>query len=208
MNRVTVSAVAAAAATVAAAATILPATAAPRPTAAHLAAYTKTVAAHAGTAHAGTAKTQAAAVRHAEDPTYPPTNIDSEMDGGKYVTVVHCQGVDSPPPIHLAAPGTPLTVSGTGPSAAAAAMLKRQGPYKTIYTCTVLVEERTPTKPRVATPSTVTAHKNHTPGCAIAVGGGTSGSLGTKSTKCTKKVTLNTGFGGLASQVKNHHPAS
>jgi hypothetical protein len=182
MNRVTaVAATLAAAATATmAAATIVPAMAAPRP-------------ATAGPAHAKTADVKTTGGQRAKAPSYPPTSIASEMDGGKYVTVVHCKGEDSPPPINLSGPGTPLTVSGTGPSAAIFKMLKQQDPYKTIYTCTVTVEEKVPA-PKAALPKRVAAHK------ACEIGTGKPGS-------CTKKVTLNTGFGGLARQVKNHRPA-
>lgn len=182
MKRVTgVAATLAAAATATmAAATIVPAMAAPRPAA-------------ADAAHAKTAQAKTTAARRAKAPSYAPTSIASEMDGGKYVTVVHCKGEDSPPPIHLSRPGTPLTVSGTGPSAAIFKMLKQQDPYKNIYTCTVTVKEKVPA-PKPAVPKRVAAHK----ACEI----GTSGPA-----SCTKKVTLNTGFGGLAQQVKNHRPA-
>lgn len=193
MNRVTAAAVTAATATVAAAVTIVPALAAPRPAAAHLAAHVAT--AHVATAHHGTAKAQAAA-RHAGTAGFSPTAIASELDGGAYVTVVRCQGVDAPPPVRLGRPGTPLTVSGVGPSAAIFAMLKRPNPYKTIYTCTVVVKHKAPAKPKPTT-----AKGAHPTGCEIAAGAGPSGA------KCTRKVTLNTGFGGLAGQVRDHHPA-
>jgi len=193
MNRVTaVAAMLATAATATmAAATIGPALAAPRPLAAHPAAHAKTT-----TAHASTAQAKESAAQQAKLASFLPTEIASELDGGKYVTIVSCQGVDSPPPIHLAKRGTPLTVSGAGPSAAIFKMLKQADPYKNIYTCTVLVKEKVPAKPRAAVTKRIAAHKVH--GCEIAAGGGT---------RCTKKVTLNTGFGGLAPQVKRHHPA-
>ena len=181
MNRVTAVAatLATAAAATMAAATIGPAMAAPRPMAGHPAAHVKTTTA-----------------LQAKPTSSLPIEIASELDGGKYVTVVRCQGVDSPPPVHLGKPGTPLIVSGGGPSAAISKMLKQADPYKDIYTCTVLVEEKVPAKPRAAVTKKIAAHKVH--GCEIATGGGT---------RCTKKVTLDTGFGGLAPQVKDHHPA-
>ena len=76
-----------------------------------------------------------------------------------------------------------------GPSAAIFKMLKQADPYKNIYTCTVLVKEKVPAKPRAAVTKKIAAHKVRGSGCEIATGGGT---------RCTKKVTLNTGFGGLA----------
>ena len=192
MNRVNAEAatLATAAAATMAAATIGPAMAAPRSVAGHPAAH-----ARSATAHARTAPAKATA-QQAKPASSLPTEIASELDGGKYVTVVRCQGVDSPPPVHLGKPGTPLIVSGGGPSAAISKMLKQADPYKDIYTCTVLVEEKVPAKPRAAVTKKIAAHKVR--GCEIATGGGT---------RCTKKVTLNTGFGGLAPQVKQHHPA-
>lgn len=192
MNRVTAVAatLATAAAATMAAATIGPAMAAPRSAAGHPAAHVRSA-----TAHARTAPAKATAKR-ATPASSLPTEIASELDGGKYVTVVRCQGVDSPPPVHLGKPGTPLIVSGGGPSSAISKMLKQADPYKDVYTCTVLVEEKVPAKPRAAVTKKIAAHKVR--GCEIATGG---------STRCTKKVTLNTGFGGLAPQVKQHHPA-
>ena len=192
MNRVTAVAamLATAAAATMAAATTGPALAAPRSVAGHPAAH-----ARSATAHARTAPEKATA-QQAKPASSLPTEIASELDGGKYVTVVRCQGVDSPPPVHLGKPGTPLIVSGGGPSSAISKMLKQADPYKDIYTCTVLVEEKVPAKPRAAVTKKIAAHKVR--GCEIATGGGT---------RCTKKVTLNTGFGGLAPQVKQHHPA-
>ncbi|HEY1670625.1 MAG TPA: hypothetical protein VGG54_33420 [Trebonia sp.] len=192
MNRVTAVAatLATAAAATMAAATIGPAMAAPRSVAGHPAAHARSATAHARTAPAK------ATGKQAKPASSLPTEIASEIDGGKYVTVVRCQGVDSPPPVHLGKPGTPLIVSGGGPSSAISKMLKQADPYKDIYTCTVLVEEKVPAKPRAAVTKKIAAHKVR--GCEIATGGGT---------RCTKKVTLNTGFGGLAPQVKQHHPA-
>lgn len=185
MNRVIAVAATAVTATMAAAVAIVPAMAAPRPAAAHPAAHARVKAA------AEHARTTA---QRATTTSALPTEIASELDGGKYVTIVHCQGVDSPPPVHLGSPGTPLIVNGVGPSAAVFKMLKQQDPYKNVYTCTVLVKEKVPGKAKPAVPKKVAAHKA---GCEIAGGGRT----------CTKKVTLNTGFGGLARQVRNHHPA-
>ena len=143
MNRVTAVAatLATAAAATMAAATIGPAMAAPRSAAGHHAAHAKTTTARARSAPA---KATAKQVTQAKRANSLPTEIASELDGGKYVTVVRCQGVDSPPPVHLGKPGTPLIVSGGGPSTAISKMLKQADPYKEIYTCTVLVEEKMP----------------------------------------------------------------
>lgn len=194
MNRVTavVATLATAAAATMAAATSGPAMAAPRSVTAHPAAHPKSATAHPGTAQAKTAAQQAKLT------SFLPTEIASELDGGKYVTIVSCHGVDSPPPVHLARPGTPLTVSGVGPSAAIFKMLKQADPYKNIYTCTVVVKEKVPAKPSAAVTKKIAAHKARRSACEIATGGGT---------RCTRKVTLDTGFGGLARQVKHHHPA-
>jgi hypothetical protein len=198
-------ATAAMAGTMVAAATVAPAQAAPRPATVTSAQHARP-AGHANHAEqAGTiggakttvpAKEAIARPKAAErGPGFATTTIGSELDGGKYVTVVHCQGVDSPPPVTLAKAGTPLVVNGGGPSASILAMLGKPNPYKTVYTCTVTVKERVPAKPK---PVVKKAHKAHKKGCEIATGGHAT---------CTKPVTLNTGFGGLASQVKNHHPA-
>jgi len=199
MNRVTAVAATlatAATATMAAAATIVPAMAAPRPAAhAAQAAHGKTTAAHGKATTAARQAKLTTAAQQAKLAGFAPAESTSQLDGGKYVTIVHCLGVDSPPTVHLDRPGTPLIVSGGGPSSATLKMLKQHDPYKTVYTCTLLVEEKVPAKPKAAAPKKVAAHKA---GCEIATGGGKT---------CTKKVTLNTGFGGLARQVKNHRPA-
>jgi hypothetical protein len=194
MNRVTAVAatLATAAAATMAAATTGPAMAAPRSVTAHPAAHAKSATAHPSTTQAKTTAQQAKLT------SFLPTEIASELDGGKYVTIVSCHGVDSPPPVRLAKPGTPLTVSGDGPSAAIFKMLKQADPYKNIYTCTVLVKEKVPAKPSAAVTKKIAAHKVRKSACEIATGGGT---------RCTKKVTLDTGFGGLARQVKHHRPA-
>lgn len=206
MNRVTVAAAALATAATATmvAATVAPAVAAPRPAAAHPAVHVKT-------------PTTAQPVK---TPNFLPTQNASEFDHGKYVTVVHCVGVDSPPPVRVGTAGVPLIVSGTGPSAAVFAMLKKADPYKTIYTCTVNVEEHIPAKPALAVSKKVA---EHWAGCELPAGGGKPGTGGTSGTsgkgwmrgahgntgkRCTKRVTLNTGFGGRARQVRNHRPVS
>jgi hypothetical protein len=198
MNRVTVAAAAlatAATATMAVAATVGPAMAAPRPAAAQPAAHAKT----------------STTVPQAKTTNYLPTQIASEFDHDKYVTVVRCVGVDSPPPVHFGTGGVPLTVSGEGPSSAVFKMLKQADPYKTVYTCTVNVEEKTPAKPALAGSKKVAEHWG---GCELPAGGRTGGkgwmrgARGKSGKRCTKKVTLNTGFGGLARQVAHHHPAS
>jgi hypothetical protein len=196
MNRVTAVAatLATAAAATMAAATIGPAMAAPRSVAGHHAAHAKATTARA---RSSPAKATAKQVTQAKPASSLPTEIASELDGGKYVTIVSCHGVDSPPPVHLAKPGTPLTVSGVGPSAAIFKLLKQADPYKNIYTCTVLVKEKVPAKPSAAVTKKIAAHKVRRSTCELAPGGGM---------RCTKKVTLNTGFGGLARQVKHHRP--
>jgi hypothetical protein len=211
MNRVTAVTAAVATATVAgavaAAAAMAPAMAAARPVPAHSAAHAKTTVTHAKTTavHAKTAKTgktAKTAKTAAQGGSNAPTVIDSELDGGKYVTVVRCQGVDSPPPVTLGKPDTPLTVHGQDPAATVVKALTKANPYKTIYTCTVVVQQKVPPKPK-PTP--------HKPACEFATGtggsGGSGGSGGAAGHTCTTHVTLNTGFGGLAPQVKNHTPA-
>jgi len=140
-------------------------------------------------------------------------DIAAQTDGGKYLTVVHCRGVDTPPPIRVGEPGTPLTAYGTGSSAGLLKMLAKPNPYKTIYTCTVSVEVKPPAKP-AKKPAKKADTRKHA--CELGTGsgaaGGTGGTGGTGSgggakDRCTKSVTLNTGFGGMASQVGRHHVA-
>jgi hypothetical protein len=178
MNRV-IAAVAglatATAATTVFATAVGPAMAATRPAATHPAAHAK----------APTGKPGAVpAMRHLKSAPAAPTEIASEVEGGKYVTVVKCSGGMPPKPIRLAARDIPLTVHGTGSSPAIAAKLAKPNRYKTLYTCTVTVRLQAPlTKIAVKKPSISV-------NCKV----------------CTKIVTLNTGFGGLAGQVSKHHP--
>ncbi|HEY0933717.1 MAG TPA: hypothetical protein VGD91_08245 [Trebonia sp.] len=193
MNRVIVVAATlatAAMATLATVATNTPALAAARPVtaspAAGPAAPARTLTlAKPGTVRAGLATGQAAVSGPAS------ATVASLFDNGKYVTVVHCTGKGAPPPIRLGQPGTPLTASGTGPSAGILAMLKKPNPYKTVYQCTVTVERKTVAKPKKAAPA-----------CELTAGrGGRAG-------KCIKPVSLSTGFGGEASKVAGHHPGT
>jgi hypothetical protein len=206
MNRViAVTATLATAAAVAGtmAATVVPAAAVPRPAAAHPAPSASP--GHANPGHSGPGQSGTAApAKPATAPgkVFPPTVIGSELDGGKYVTVVHCQGVDSPPPITLAKPATPLIVNGAGPSTAILKMLQKPNPYTTVYTCTVTVKEKKPAKPKVAAPRRGAVRTAPKQGCVIMASGRANGR-----SRCPKDVTLNTGFGGRATQVKNHHPA-
>jgi hypothetical protein len=145
-------------------------------------------------------------------------DIAAESDGGKYLTVVHCRGVNTPPPVRVGAPGTPLTAYGTGSSAGLLKMLQKPNRYKTVYACTVNVEVKVQVKP--AKPAKPTKKATATkPSCEIGTGarsaGGGAGAAGAAGAAgggrtqkgCTKSVTLNTGFGGMASQVARHHPA-
>jgi hypothetical protein len=190
---VTVTLVTAATATMVAAATVVPAMAAPRPTTAR----------HA--AHATIADSMA--------------NEIGEVEGGKYVTVVHCQGVDAPPPIQLAKGNRLLAVNGAPLSAAVAGALNKPGAYKTVYTCTVVLKEDAPPTPKAASKNCkiVTGHGIRTGAgadcakpdtrkrCELVTGRGTRTGAGAG---CRKTVTLNTGFGGMASRVKDHRPAN
>jgi hypothetical protein len=181
MNRVIAVAatLATATATLAAALTTLPAMAATRPADTRPAAAVKTIA------------REAKAAGQPREAAPSTSTVAGYFDGDKYVTVVHCTGAGTPPPIHLGQPGTPLTAKGVGPSAGILARLKKPNHYKTIYTCTVTVEQQTtpkPLRPRAAA------------ACEIAGGAGHGG------TACTRSVTLNTGFGGMAWRVAGHHP--
>jgi hypothetical protein len=195
MNRVSVVAVTlatAAGAAVAATATIMPAMAASGP-----AARPATQARSLTRATTAVERAQLAAGQPAL-PGLSSADIAAESDGGKYLTVVHCRGVDTPSPIRVGAPGTPLTAYGTA-SAGLLKMLQKPNPYKTVYTCTVDIELKVQAKPV----KKATATK---PGCEIGTGARAAGG-GRTPKRCTKSVTLNTGFGGMASQVAGHHPA-
>jgi hypothetical protein len=209
MNRATAATAALAMGTLAAAATIGPAMAAPRPAAAHTATRVmKKKTTHV--AAATMAKLAAQAARVASDPT---VTIGSELDNGQFVTVVTCQGAATPPPITVGAPGTPLTAHGIGPSAGILAMLSKPNPYKTIYTCTVTVEEKFPTTSTSASTSTSRSTSTSTststskttiktvPKVCVTVVEKTG-----RTVVCHKSVIVSTGFGGMAPQVKVHHP--
>jgi hypothetical protein len=187
------SAAAGAAAAAAAVATMGPAMAAPRPAAVRPAAHDRTV------TRATTAVERASlATGQSSIPGLSSADIAAESDGGEYLTVVHCRGVDTPPPVRVGAPGTPLTASGTGPSAGLLAMLSRPNPYKTVYTCGVSIEMKAAAKPSPAPRKAA---------CEIGAASGSTGA-GQAGAGCTKAVTLNTGFGGMAAQVAHHRPAS
>ncbi|MGH3168054.1 MAG: hypothetical protein ACRDN0_19490, partial [Trebonia sp.] len=152
-----------------------------------------------GTAHAkGTAhardKVQAKDKVHAKDVTATdPVRIVSQYGHGKYMSILTCGGVDTPPPIRLKAPGAPLTLKGTGPSAGETKALSKPKAYMKVFKCTIMLDEKVPP----------------TPGCELAAGGpgsGGPGDSGTGAAACHRQVTLNTGFGGEAASVALHHP--
>jgi hypothetical protein len=101
-----------------------------------------------------------------------PVKILSQYNSGQYVTVVTCHGTDTPAPVHLNLPHTPLQVKGDIPTPAIIHALAQPRTYKKVYTCTVTVEQKLPAPAR---------HVPH-------------------------HVTVNTGFGGRANSVVQHHP--
>jgi hypothetical protein len=119
-----------------------------------------------------------------------PVTIVSQYANGKYMSVLHCQGISTPPPIRLKAPGTPLTLKGTGPSAGQTAGLSTPPGYQTVYKCTIVVQER---------PVLVLK-----PRCELAPTGPGSGGPG--AAVCHQQVSISTGFGGEAASVARHHP--
>jgi hypothetical protein len=121
-------------------------------------------------------------------PVDPVRNV-SQYASGTYVSIVTCHGNGAPPPLRLNAPGTPLTLSGTGPSAGVLQALAKPKAYKNVYTCTIVIKQRVPRPPKAA------PHK-----CELGVSG-------MQSPVCHGTVTLNTGFGGAAGAVARHHPA-
>src|ERR1700722_18147814 len=200
MNRVLAVAVTAATATMVAGVAIVPAMAAQRPAHARTAATAAAKKSGAKAAGATTAESRAKLTARRSAASAPaPLQIASQLGNGQYVTVVQCHGsVKTPPPVEVGQPDAPLTVHGSGLSSGTLAAMKKPDAYKTVYTCTVVVKERVAAKPR---PKPRTAgHRS----CAVVSGAGSAGGAGGK--RC-KKVTLNTGFGGLASKVAQPHPA-
>lgn len=114
-----------------------------------------------------------------------PVQILSQYRNGEYVSVVHCQGGQVPPPLHIQQPGVPLHLAGQQPSAS---VVRSLGQYKPVYRCTLVIEKR-PSLPGKGGGIRPCEHAR--PGMRG---------------KC--HVTLNTGFGGAAASVKGHRPRS
>lgn len=129
--------------------------------------------------------------RAAKDPRLAapdPVQINSQYGSGQYVSVVDCQGKQTPPPVRIQAPQTPLRLTGTKPSFAVARAMATQGRYKTVYTCTLVVKKEIPRAP--------------------GKGGGIKSCEHPRTAKGQCRVTLNTGFGGAAGAVTRHRPRS
>jgi hypothetical protein len=127
----------------------------------------------AAAAHRATIQAAHPAVRHAAD----PITIVSQDTAGVYVSVVHCRGIDIPPPIRLRQSGTPLLLKGTDATAVTRRQMTKPKKYKPVYKCTILIEKKAPA-PKVPV-----------------------------KVKVPRTVRLNTGFGGAAGSVARHHPA-
>lgn len=112
-----------------------------------------------------------------------PVQILSQYGNGQYVSVVHCQGGQVPPPLHVREPGVPLHLAGQKPSATVTRSL---GQYKPVYRCSLVIKKK-PVMPGKGGGIKPCEH----------VKPGMHG-------KCN--VTLNTGFGGRAGAVKGHRP--
>jgi hypothetical protein len=125
--------------------------------------------------------------------------IPSQYGSGQYVSVVNCQGGQVPPPVRLRQPNTPLHLTGTAPTPAVTKAMATRGRYKTVYTCTVVVQKQVPAP---------AGKGGGLKQCELGQGGGTgNGGMGKNgSSACHKPVTLNTGFGGAAGPVAGHHP--
>jgi hypothetical protein len=190
MKRVMGAVAAVAAATIALAAAMAPALAATRPSDRFT--LVRAVAQHAPNDRVTTT------ARDAKLKRALPDVIASQFGGGKYVTVVRCSGSTStPPPVRLARLDDPLTVRGAHPSAAVIKLLAKPKSYKTIYTCTVVVEVRVP-----AAKKKTTSKKS----CELGAAGGGGGGTG-RNHSCHHVIILDTGFGGEAGPVSGHHPA-
>jgi hypothetical protein len=197
MNRVLAVAVTAATATMVAGAAIVPAMAAQRPADARTAATATAKKIGAKTAGANMSESRAKLAAQRAASASVPLQIASQLDNGQYVTVVQCHGsVKTPPPVEVGQPDAPLSVHGSSLSTGMLAALKKPNAYKTVYTCTVVVKERVQAKPKPR----AAGHRT----CVVVSGAGAGGGKGGH--RC-KKVTLNTGFGGMASNVARHHPA-
>lgn len=197
-------AVTAATATMVAGAAIVPAMAAQRPAHARTAATASAKKSGAKAAGATTGESRAKlAAQHAAASALTPLQITSQLDNGQYVTVVQCHGsVNTPPPVEVGQPDAPLTVHGSGLTSGILATMKKPNAYKAVYACTVVVKERVAAKPKPK-PRTAGHHS-----CTVVSGTGSgAGSAGGAGGKRCNKVTLNTGFGGMAAQVARHHPA-
>jgi hypothetical protein len=133
-----------------------------------------------------------------------PIKIVSQDESGEYVSILMCHGVDAPPPVRLNAPGTPLTLTGTGPSAAVLRSLAKPSGYKNVFTCTIVIKQRVPQLPRETTARRCELGTGTGAGTGTGTGTGTGG---TQASVCHERVTLNTGFGGEARAVATHHPA-
>lgn len=177
----------------AAATTVTPALAAGHPIMAPMtAAHAKPAKAQSTTARATKARAttaRAAGKKHAKT---DPLKIISLYGGGKYMSVVTCKGTKVPPPLHLKASGSPITLRGVVPSAAELESVTKNRSYTTVYTCTIVVEEDSPAPAK--------ARPKPKPTCELPVSGSSPANA------CHRKVALNTGFGGEAASVAHHHP--
>lgn len=122
-----------------------------------------------------------------------PVMIISQYDSGRYVTVVTCNGATVPGPVQLNHPRTPLRVTGANATPATVSALAKPRVYKKIYSCTVIVEKKVPAPAGKGSGCEL-------PGVAVSHGKG-AGACG------ERRVTLNTGFGGMSQPVARHHPA-
>lgn len=114
-----------------------------------------------------------------------PVQILSQYRNGEYVSVVHCQGGQVPPPLQIQQPGVPLHLAGQQPSAS---VVRSLGHYKPVYRCTLVIEKR-PSLPGKGGGIRPCEHAR-------------------PSMRGRCHVTLNTGFGGAAASVKGHRPRS
>jgi hypothetical protein len=187
-----VAASAALATTAIGAAGALPAFAAPNPHAGHA----KTVQHQIASLKA--AKPAQAAKLAGPAKSADPVKILSQYNSGQYVTVVTCQGADTPGPVRVNQPHMPLHVSGDALTPATISALARPRAYKKVYSCAVTVEKRLP----------VATGKGGGTKCELPGGRlpGAGGSAGQEAGACRHRVTLNTGLGGQARSVAQHHP--
>ena len=155
---------------------------------------------------------------------------ESKYASGTYITVVTCAGKSTPPPVTVNA-STPFTVTGTiDTEGVTQALAQQPSDYAAVYTCHVTVLKKLPsvcrpgqtlvsgmtTRPSCMTPQeelawfvaqAVSAAGPRSKACLTArelAGKGNQVARKAEGFSCSKRVVVNTGFGGAAGAVSRH----